>query len=655
MCGINGIFSRKTGLDFISIGSRMNSLIQHRGPDDEGIVVFSEDKAFPKGTPKSVKKEEGVNYLEFVDTHASDVFGMFGHQRLSIIDLSSLGHEPLSDETGNYWLTYNGELYNYLEIKQELKELGVVFRSNTDAEVILKAYIFWGKECLTKFNGMWAFSIYDVRNKEVFASRDRFGVKPFYYTINQENFAFSSEQKALVMSGLIPRKINKKAAFDYLAFASLERSPNGMFEGVIELEPGHNLTFKYKTWNLEVDTYYNLNFNRKKETINSLKENVFIKEISSLFKTAVDLRMRSDVPVGACLSGGIDSSAIVCQMADLGKEGIFTFTASSDQPKFDETKYANIVNRKIDAQSNLIRPEPSELLQDLEELVYAQDIPLFSTSTYAQFRVMKMVKEVGVKVVLDGQGGDELFGGYLPHHINQWMDYLRSGNIARLIRELRSFDSLSTGFQFFVKQYLKNYGIKKMPSVLYKKLIQKVQTEHQYISHNLMRDYGNSGYKESKVKPPKSLNGILKHEFYNTRLKQYLKCEDRCSMWHGIEARVPFSDDINLIEYVFNVPGSYKIQKGNKKYLLKEATQHLLPLEVYNRKDKMGYLTPNNQWIYSIKDNVKKYFTPDLEEYFNYGALMKDYDQFFNQVTIPENQRMFKFIAFSVWKKAYGL
>ena len=359
--------------------------------------------------------------------------------------------------------------------------------------------------------------------------------------------------------------------------------------------------------------------------------------------------------MGASLSGGIDSSAIVCQMDDLGKKDIFTFTASSNQHQFDETKYANIVNHKIGAHSKLIYPEPIELLNDIEELVYAQDIPLFSTSTYAQFRVMKKVKETGVKVVLDGQGGDELFGGYLPYHINQWMDDLRSGNIARLIRELRSFDSLSSGIQFFTKQYLKYYGIKSMPSFFYKKLIKKVQYEHQYIAHDLMSQYADSGYKKSKNKPPKSLNGILKHEFYNARLKQYLKCEDRCSMWHGVEARVPFADDVKLIEYVFNIPGSYKIQKGNKKYLLKEATQHLLPAEIYKRKDKMGYVTPNNQWIFTIKRDLKKYFTSDLEEYFNYELLMKDYDQFFNQVTIPENQRMFKFIAFAVWKKVYGL
>ena len=654
MCGINGIFSRKVGTNFLSVGPRMNMLIKHRGPDDEGGTLFDASRAYPLASPRSVKKLEGINYLEFTEPPAESI-GWFGHQRLSIIDLSALGHEPMADETGNYWITYNGEVYNYLELKKELQKLGIEFKSNTDSEVVLKAYIQWGEDCLHKFNGMWAFAIYNVKDQKLFASRDRFGVKPFYYFKSDTNFAFSSEQKALVMSSIIPREINKKAAFDYLAFASLENDPSGLFKGVIELEPGKVLRLDYKNWLVEVEQYYDLKFSTKKEALNSRKETEYIEEIKHLFKSSVDFRLRSDVPVGACLSGGIDSSAIVTQMAELGQKDIFTFTASSKDPKFDETKYAGVVNKKVGATSNLIYPQSDDLVKDLEELVYAQDIPLFSTSTYAQFRVMKQVKESGVKVVLDGQGGDELFGGYLPYHINHWMDDLRSGNIGRLVRELKSFNSLSSGIQFFTKQYLKHYGVKTMPSFVFKKIIQKVQSEHQYISRELLNEYGKGAYKKSKEKPPKSLNGILKHEFYNSRLKQYLKCEDRCSMWHSIEARTPFSDDLNLVEYVFNIPGAYKIQKGVKKYLLKEATKHILPKEIYHRKDKMGYVTPNNQWIYEVKDDLKKYFTSDLEEYFNYGVLMKDYDQFFNQVNIPENQRMFKFIAFAVWKKVYGL
>lgn len=655
MCGINGIFSRSTGADLLQFGTRMNALIQHRGPDDEGSVLFNEVQAYPLATAKSIKTQDGVNYLSYSTDKPNDTFGWFGHQRLSILDLSALGHEPMCDETGNYWLTYNGEVYNYLEIRNELQELGVSFVSNTDAEVVLKAFIQWGESCIGRFNGMWAFAIYDVANQQLFASRDRFGVKPFYYYLNSTQFAFSSEQKALVMSGLMPRKINKKAAFDYLAFASLESEPEGMFEGVIELEPGFNLKLDYKNWKLSLNQYYDLKIAQGVESIDAKKESEYIEELTRLFKDAVDLRLRSDVPVGACLSGGIDSSAIVTQMSDIGKIGIHTFTSASKTAKFDETKYANIVNEKVKAKSNIIYPDSQGLLKGVEELIYAQDIPLFSTSTFAQFSVMKKVKEEGVKVVLDGQGGDELFGGYLPYHINQWMDDLRSGNVGRLLGELKSYESLSSGLQFFVKQYLKYYGLRSMPSVIYKRILKKVQSEHDFISKDLMSDFGKRGYKKSKQKPPKSLNGILKHEFYNSRLKQYLKCEDRCSMWNGVEARTPFADDINLIEYTFQIPGVYKIQKGVKKYLLKEATEHLLPKEIYDRQDKMGYITPNNQWINEIKVDLKKYFTPDLGEYLNYDHLMNNYDSFFNQENQPENQRMFKFIAFAVWKKVYGL
>ena len=191
MCGINGIFSRQPGTDILSIGNRMNKLIQHRGPDDEGSVLFDRFSAFPMATPQSVKKLDGINYLAYTQAPAESI-GWFGHQRLSILDLSALGHEPMADDTGNYWLTYNGEVYNYLEIKQELQAEGVQFKSGTDAEVVLKAYIQWGESCVDRFNGMWAFAIYNVEQRTLFASRDRFGVKPFYYYFSPTHFIFSS-------------------------------------------------------------------------------------------------------------------------------------------------------------------------------------------------------------------------------------------------------------------------------------------------------------------------------------------------------------------------------------------------------------------------------------------------------------------------------
>lgn len=655
MCGINGIFLRKVSGSIHQLGARMNALIQHRGPDDEGAVVFSNEKAFPIGTPKSVTKTESFPYLNYSADLPGSSIGWLGHQRLSIIDLSHLGHEPMSCSAGRYWLTYNGEVYNYLELKSELEYLGVQFVSNTDAEVVLKAYIQWGDKCVDRFNGMWAFAIYDIQNQTVFASRDRFGVKPFYYAFNKNVFTFSSEQKAIVMSGLVPKTINKSAAFDYLAFANFEHEEEGLFKGVFELLPGNNLTFSYKNWNVEMENYYTLSCNTSNSKTSIAKENEYIEDISTLFKKAIQIRMRSDVSVGACLSGGLDSSAIVAQMGKLGHDSINTFTATSKIAQFDESEYAAEINKQVNAKSHFVTPQSNELLTDIEELMYAQDIPLFSTSTYAQFRVMKQVRQAGVKVVLDGQGGDELFGGYLPYHLNSWMEDLAKGRILNLKRELTAFNSLPKGMQFYVKQYLKTYGIKSLPNFLYQKLVEKMHSEHQYLSVDFKGDYAQTSYKKSKLKPGKSLNEILKGEFYNSRLKGYLKCEDRCSMWFGVEARVPFSDDINLIEYVFNIPGNYKIKEGVKKHLLKEAVAPILPQKIYNRRDKMGYVTPNNIWINEIKSDLKKYFTSDLEEYFDLKLLLKDYDTFFNQTHLPENQKMFKFIAFAVWKKVYGL
>lgn len=656
MCGINGILTRDHNLPILSLGEKMNSLIKHRGPDDGGGVTFNAEGAFALGYSDSVDRVDAIPYLDFknsIDVVNPQVW--LGHRRLSILDLSPLGHCPMTDASQRYWLTYNGEVYNYIEIKEELKQLGHVFYSETDSEVVLKSYIQWGEKCVEKFNGMWAFVIYDSENQTLFASRDRFGVKPFYYNLTDTVFSFSSEQKGLIESGVVEKSINKKAVYDYLAFTQIEHQKESFFSGVIELLPGYNMTFSYKTWALETEQFYDLKYNPETESIDPAKEAILIEEISDLFKRSIDLRMRADVPIGSCLSGGIDSSAIVGGMASLGHGSINTYTACSHLKELDESHYAQKVVDTYQTKWHKITPTSDELLTDLEELVYCQDIPLFSTSTYAQFRVMKRVKETGVKVVLDGQGGDELFAGYLPYHTNAWLDLLGKGKIGELSKSLKDYGSFSSGMRFFFKQYLRFYGLKKLPAGMYKNMMQRFYKEHDYINDNLKNTYSETSFDAYQKDLPTSLNGLLKHEFYNSRLKGYLKCEDRCSMWNSVEARTPFSDDLPLIEKVFSISGNYKIKAGVKKHLLKEATKDLLPADIYNRKDKMGYVTPNNLWINEIKGDLRSYFTEDLEEYYNYDRLMKDYDQFFNQTHLPENQRMFKFIAFAVWKKRFGM
>lgn len=656
MCGINGIFVREVSFSVIEKGAEMNQLIRHRGPDDNGGVAFLDGKSFPIGYQDSVSKDESVSYLNFQSSlDYSSATSWLGHRRLSILDLSPLGHCPMSSLNDRYWITYNGEIYNYLEIRAELLELGVVFKTNTDTEVVLQAYIYWGEKCVDQFNGMWAFVIFDNDNQTLFGSRDRFGVKPFYYSLTDKVFSFSSEQKALVESGVVAKKVNKKAVYDFLAFTQIEHEKESFFQGVIELLPGFSFSFSLQKWELQSYRYYHLQTENEIEEIDASKEKFFIEEVQELFKRSIDLRLRSDVKVGACLSGGIDSSAIVGQMAFNGQEAIHTFTGSSHEKELDETHFSDLVVQKYGAFSKVVTPTSNELLADFEELIYCQDIPLFSSSTYAQWRVLKMAKEEGVKVVLDGQGGDELFAGYLPYHLNLWMDLLKNGQFSRLKKELSGYGSLQTGVQFFIKQYLRFYGLKKLPNSLFKALLQKFYSEHQYIQEDLKSTFSGDSFRNYQSNLPTSLNGMLKYEFDNTRLKSYLKCEDRCSMWHSVEARTPFADDLPLIEKVFSIPGNYKIKKGVKKFLLREATKQVLPEEIYNRKDKMGYVTPNNLWIKQIKSELKEYFTSDLEEYFNMEQLLADYDQFFDQTHMEENQSMFKFIAFAIWKKKYKM
>lgn len=656
MCGINGIFARRSSFSVLEKGAEMNRLIQHRGPDDNGGVCFVEGKAFPIGYDNSVPKDASVSYLDYQSSvNFSQTQSWLGHRRLSILDLSALGHCPMAAQEDRYWITYNGEVYNYIEIRNELKELGVEFRTNTDTEVVLNAYIQWGEKCVNRFNGMWSFVIYDREKKLLFGSRDRVGVKPFYYYHSDDVFCFSSEQKALVETGVVAKRINKKAVYDFLAFTEIEQQKESFFAGVTELLPGYSFTFQEDSWELKSYAYYSLQSSSEIEEISAAKETQYIGEIQELFSNSIALRLRSDVKIGACLSGGIDSSAIVGQMAQNGEQQIHTFTGASHEKELDETRFSNLVVKKYGTISNIVTPTSSELLADFEELMYCQDIPLFSSSTYAQWRVLKMAKEDGVKVVLDGQGGDELFAGYLPYHLNLWLDLLKKGHYKRLKVELNSFGSLKKGVQFFVKQYLRFYGLKKLPNSLFKTLLQKFYTEHQYIQGDLKSTYASEAFKAYQADLPTSLNGMLSHEFDNTRLKSYLKCEDRCSMWHSVEARTPFADDLPLIEKAFSISGSYKIKNGVKKYLLREASKNVLPSEIYNRKDKMGYVTPNNLWIKEIKDDLKKYFTSDLEEYFDMEKLMSDYDQFFDQTHLQENQSMFKFIAFAVWKKKFNM
>lgn len=667
MCGIAGIvnFFKRNDFDIRQI-SLMTDALKHRGPDGEGFVFFSEKeiiKVGGKDTPQNIfnststySPQHLLSQLPTPNSHLA-----FGHRRLSIIDLSPAGHQPMCSKDEKIWITYNGEIYNYIELREELKTKGYQFQTNTDTEVIIYAYSEWGEKCLEKFNGMWSFVIFDRKKNILFGSRDRFGVKPFYYFKNENYFAFASEQKALLQLKFIPKEINRTAVFDYFVFNKTEMEEEGIFKNIFELLPSHSFILNLNNNDFRKWRYYSLPINLHFENFQENKFHQHTEKIKELIEQAIALRLRSDVTVGSCLSGGLDSSTIVCVVNDLLKNNFSqysnqigerqkVFTSSFQNEKIDESKWAKSVIEQTKTSWFQTFPNAKNLFNDLEHLHYSQDIPLWSTSTFAQHSVMKLAKENGVKVLLDGQGGDELFAGY-PHHFPvYWNELLGHFHLGKFFQEYFNYEMSANRFSFLLKNYLKNNWMQKIPFDVYK----KIHPEINFLNPDILNENKNR-IEWFYAQQANSLNETLSKEFYNSQMKTYLKCEDRCSMWHSVESRTPFADDINLIEYVFQIPSSYKIKNGASKYLLREAFGNILPEKIKNRKDKMGYVTPNNQWIREIKNEVKPYFTNDLKDYLDIDLLMKNYDDFFNPKTDVENYRIFKFISFAVWKKVFNL
>ena len=592
MCGIGGIFSKRSNsINLVQSIVKMSEALGHRGPDGEGFMTFS-----PQGVRtyyRTLRPEPKENHYPWLpqealpDTIAAAQL-IFMHRRLSIIDLSAGGHQPMCDGAAKVWLTFNGEIYNYKELKQELQELGHAFFSDSDSEVLLAAYKQWQEDCVLRFNGMWSFVIFDLEKKKLFASRDRLGVKPFYFANTEETFAFASEQKALVKGGFVNGKANEKAVAAYLLQGALERSADNFFEGITELLPGHSLTVDMNSGQLSTKTYYEL-----QQSISDTNELKTDKEITQLvwqrLDDAVRLRLRSDVEVGTCLSGGIDSSALAVIMARHTLRPVHCFTSIFPKEVFNEETYAESVCLKIKGQHHKIEPNADGFFRDLNDLIYSQDVPIWSTSTYAQHQVMRLAAEHRIKVVLDGQGADELFAGYHHHFMARWNQLLAEGKRTQLLKELlQAGKSIPQPLVFYLKQKMKGF----------------LNPRDASLARYFSKDFINALPPVNEHQYHSSLNAQLKDDIERTRLKIFLKCEDRAGMWHGVESRTPFSDDLPLIETAFSFDGQRKIKGGISKFFLREAVKPLLPEEVYARYDKIGFETPLKSWLGSHKSSV---------------------------------------------------
>jgi asparagine synthase (glutamine-hydrolysing) len=636
MCGIAGIIlKQKVNFNLNQKIVAMTDALSHRGPDGEGFILAGDQTITPYfNTLKQNYNRADINYIPKTSVQHSDLnsFLAFGHRRLSIIDLSETGHQPMCNANGKTWITFNGEIYNYLEIKADLKKNGHSFISESDTEVVLAAYKEWGFNCVERFNGMWSFCIYDSEKQLCFASRDRLGVKPFYYINDNNLLSFASEQKAFIKAELIAAKINNDALHNYLINGLLETTSTNFFEGINELMPGNNLVLNLKTQELKITTYYNLT-EHITLTNDRLSEKELIDKIAYTFENSVKLRLRSDVEVGTCLSGGIDSSALAVTISEITKQPLYCFTSIFKNQSINEEHFADSVANKIKAKHFKVEPTLEGFLEEIDSLIYSQDVPIWDTSTYAQYKVMELAKKNNIKVVLDGQGADELFGGYHHHFLAKWNNLFSQGHFMSGLNEiLASKKTISNPLQFFIKEKIKQ-----------KKYFNKKHFE-QFFKPEFL--------KSSEIKNPSvyfnSVNEQLVEDIYQTRLKSFLKCEDRCGMWHSVESRTPFADDIELINLLFSFNGNKKIKNGVSKYLLREVVKNKLPEEIYKRYDKKGFETPMQQWMQKLRPQLLSEIKAANFDFVNQNELEKT-----DPTNSFQNKLLFKLFVLSRWQKLF--
>jgi asparagine synthase (glutamine-hydrolysing) len=534
-------------------------LIIHRGPDDEGYYF-------------------------------GDMFA-FGHRRLSILDLSKDGHQPMH-YLERYTITYNGEVYNYLEIREELINNGYIFHSNTDTEVILASYDKWGKECVNKFNGMWAFAIYDNQKEIIFCSRDRFGIKPFYYTKIDNKFIFGSEIKQL-LEFYPQRYVNKHIMMDYLVIGFEDHTNETFFENIYKLEASHNLIYNLKTNNYNIERYYNI---CKNDNVNNLTEAQSINIYKKKLENSIELRLRSDVKVGTCLSGGLDSSSIATiaskKYNKTAKHKFTAIHAKSTEGANDESKYAKDVEKFSNLNLHIIEPTNNDFLNNIDEIIYTQEEPFSGPSIFMQYFVMKKAKEENCKVMLDGQGGDETLLGYERYYPAYLLD-------------LNFFDALKDFFS--VSKNSKLTSIQLLQYIVYftkyKLRIKRLKIKNKYLKH----EYLNIISEDMIEKNSKNYLDIFKlqeEEIFKTQMPHLLKYEDKNSMRNSIETRLPFID-YNVLETALNLNSKLKIKNGWTKYILRKSIENDLPKNIVWRKNKFGFEAPDKSWLDLIDNKMK--------------------------------------------------
>ena len=591
----------QTGVD-LSETRRALASIRHRGPDDEGYLLFNsaEGVVQPCGgsdTNPCVGLPDMVHY-------AGKPFNVvLGHRRLSIIDLSPRGHQPMASADGRYWIVFNGEIYNYLELRAVLARERYVFQTETDTEVVLAAYQEWGAKMLNHFIGMFAFAILDIQERKLFLGRDGFGIKPLYYALNEYKFAFASEIKALLELRGVKRTADPQRLYEFLRFANTDYGDGTMFSDVRQLPAAHYLMLSLDSispvnpvryWSIELDRRPDISYG---DAVHAMRD---------LFEESVRLHMRSDVPVGACLSGGLDSSAIVAFMRKLGgpDQELHTFSYIENHPILGEEKYVDIVNANYSAVGHKVETSPPDIVEDMDRLVHFQEQPFMSTSVYAQHRVFRLAHEAGIKVMLDGQGADEIFAGYYSLLGARITSLLSRGEFTAAWRIAKN-----------APQNMRSHRLKMIMSSIGRMLPADCTAPFMaMVGHSLWPSWlnrewfvrhGVAAQWQPRGHGKDSLRKELLYSINELSLPNLLRYEDRNSMGYSIESRVPFCNP-KLAEFALSLPGNYLVaDDGTTKAVFRQAMRGIVPDSVVDR-EKVGFATPEHDWLNSLRPWIEQ-------------------------------------------------
>jgi len=591
MCGIAGIVA-PSGVSPVALRTMANS-IRHRGPDDEGYLLAWQREQRTEsrwGDDTVMAVRQGRPAIDAPVTGGTPDAGIVS-RRLAVIDPTPEGHQPMTAADDATWIAFNGEVYNYLELRAELEAKGHRFRNHTDTEVVLAAYAEWGTRCVERFSGMWAFAILDLRRGVLFCSRDRLGVKPFYYTTEGGRFVFASEIKALLALPETPRTIDQRAVGDFLIAGYSDHTDGTFFAAVRSLPAGHNLEVPLadpaalafeRYWGLPASTP-----SKHGAAEGALREHL---------RTAVRQRLRSDVPVGFCLSGGIDSGSIVALAGEASRsagEGrglrLRTFTVGLDDARRDERETAAISARAAGAEVSALLVRPEDYAADIAALLRTQDEPFGGPGVYLQYALMRFIAEQGVKVVLDGQGGDELFGGYY-RYAGAWLrDVVRTGAWGALARALPTLRRPQV--KHAVYQLLLGGPVRSLAHLA----AGQVQPHERWLDASFVASARRVGLTAGRSETA-PLDEMLAQDLTRWSLPRLLRWEDRNSMAWSVEARVPFADDATVIEFVSALPATERLPGGRSKGLLVDAMRDLLPEPIRRPRPKLGFSLDEAKW-----------------------------------------------------------